>query len=231
MPTALAHPEHIHPSLWRAAQLARGVGRTVDTGYATLSRELPGGGWPRGALVDLLLQQLGIGELRLLAPALVSLGPRPIALLQPPQDPNIHGLSYIGLRPERLLIVRPRSTSDALWSAEQVLKAGSCAALLMWQQHARTDSLRRLHLAARSGETLLFMFRPLAAARDASPAERRLGLRPDAAGLSVEIIKRKGPSAGESLILELKTSPVLLSRHGRARRREVVVDGAEMVGA
>jgi hypothetical protein len=132
MSTALAHPEHIHPSLWLAAQLARGVGRTVDTGYPALSRELPGGGWPRGALVDLLLQQSGIGELRLLAPALASIAQRPIALLQPPQDPNAHGLSYIGLRPEKLLMIRTRNTSDALWSAEQVLKTGSCAALLMW---------------------------------------------------------------------------------------------------
>jgi protein ImuA len=112
-----------------------------------------------------------------------------------------------------------------------VLKTGSCAALLMWQQHARAESLRRLHLAAKSGETLLFMFRPLASALDASPAELRLGLRPDAAGLTVEIIKRKGPSAADKLILELKTSPVLLSRLGRSRRREVVVDGAEIVEA
>ncbi|MGF6766266.1 hypothetical protein P3T24_006612 [Paraburkholderia sp. GAS33] len=163
------------------ARGARGVGRTVDTGYPALSRELPGGGWPRGALVELLLQQAGIGELRLLAPALASIALRPIALLQPPQDPNAHGLSYIGLRPERLLMIRTRNTADALWSAEQVLKTGSCAALLMWQQHVRPESLRRLHLAAKSGETLLFMFRPLASALDASPAELRLGLRPDAA--------------------------------------------------
>jgi protein ImuA len=231
VPTALAHPEHIHPSLWRAAQLARGEGRTVDTGYPPLSRELPGGGWPRGALVELLLQQSGIGELRLLAPALASLGQRPVALLQPPQEPSMHGLSYIGLRPETLLMIRARNTSDTLWSAEQVLKTGSCDALLIWQQHVRADSLRRLHLAARSGETLLFMFRPLASALDASPAELRLGLRPDPAGISVEIIKRKGPSAAERLIFELKTSPVLLSRHGRSRRPEVVASGAEMVEA
>jgi hypothetical protein len=53
----------------------------------------------------------------------------------------------------------------------------------MWQQHVRLDSARRLHLAARSSETLLFMFRPLAASRDSSPAELRLTLRPAVTGI------------------------------------------------
>src|ERR1700751_1297436 len=70
MSALIACPEDIHPSLWRASQLAHGRGRVVDTGYPALSRELPGGGWPLAALVDLLVQQPGIGELRLLRPAL-----------------------------------------------------------------------------------------------------------------------------------------------------------------
>ncbi len=72
--------EEIHPSIWRASQFARSRGRTIDTGYASLSAELPGGGWPVGALVELLLQRSGIGEFRLLQLALASLGKRPIAL-------------------------------------------------------------------------------------------------------------------------------------------------------
>jgi hypothetical protein len=44
--------------------------------------------------------------------------------------------------------------------------------------HARGESLRRLHLAAQCGETLFFMMRPLASAQDASPAPLRLSLRP-----------------------------------------------------
>ena len=63
------HAEAIHPSLWRASQLARARGRTVDTGYPVLSAELPGSGWPVGALIDLLVQQAGVGEMRLLRPA------------------------------------------------------------------------------------------------------------------------------------------------------------------
>ena len=64
--------EDIHPALWRGSQLARGAQRVVPTGHDRLSRELPGGGWPRGALIELLTRQSGVGELRLLAPALAS---------------------------------------------------------------------------------------------------------------------------------------------------------------
>jgi len=50
-----AAPEALHPSLWRASQLAHADTRCIDTGHATLSGQLPGGGWPGGTLVDLLL--------------------------------------------------------------------------------------------------------------------------------------------------------------------------------
>jgi len=61
MSTPLKNVEDIHPALWRGSQLARSQGQTVDTGYAVLSAELPGGGWPLGTLIELLVQQPGYG--------------------------------------------------------------------------------------------------------------------------------------------------------------------------
>ncbi len=81
------HIEDIHPSLWRASQLARQHGKVIATGYATLDAELPGQGWPVGGLIELLCQQAGIGELRLLAPALQAVSKRSIALINPTQVP------------------------------------------------------------------------------------------------------------------------------------------------
>jgi protein ImuA len=230
MTPVLASPEKIHPSLWRGTQLARGIGRTVDTGYPLLSVELPGGGWPCGALVELLIQQAGIGELRLLAPALAATG-RPVTLLQPPLDPNVQGLAHAGVPTKRLLQLRPKVTADALWAAEQVLKTGSCGALIFWQHSIRVDSLRRLHLAAKANDTLFFLIRPLSAAQDASPAELRLAVRPAAEGVSVDIIKRKGPSAADRLLLELRSSPVLLDPRGKSSRRASIVERIESIEA
>ncbi len=46
---------------------------TVPTGFANLDAELPGGGWPSGALTEILGSCEGIGELGLLLPALARL--------------------------------------------------------------------------------------------------------------------------------------------------------------
>ena len=67
-------PVRLHPSLWRASQIGGGQRRTTPSGHAALDAELPGGGWPHGELTELLLPQPGIGELRLLAPALAMVG-------------------------------------------------------------------------------------------------------------------------------------------------------------
>src|SRR6201996_1813621 len=113
------HIESIHPSLWRGSELARAYGKTIDTGYAALSAELPGGGWPVGALVELLVQQPGIGEMRLLKPALVTVSKRPVALLQAPHVPNSRAFSYLGLPLDKLMMLRAPKTADALWCSER----------------------------------------------------------------------------------------------------------------
>ncbi|SDG04845.1 MULTISPECIES: translesion DNA synthesis-associated protein ImuA [unclassified Duganella] len=208
----MTHPETLHPSLWRADQLAQSATRCMDTGFAALSAQLPGGGWPLGTLIDLLVQQHGIGELRLLQPTLAALGKRPIVLLQPPHVPQALALAALGLEPSQLLWVRSGAkASDALWAAEQILRSGCCGALLFWQKQARGETLRRLHLAAQSGETLFCMLRPLSAAQDASPAPLRLSLKPAAGGMDIGFVKRRGPQRDVPLFLPL--TPALLQRH------------------
>ena len=122
MSALLKNVEDIHPALWRGSQLARSQGQTVDTGYAVLSAELPGGGWPLGTLIELLVQQPGVGEVRLLRPALAAVSRRPIAFVQPPHNPNSLAFAYLGVPLDKLLQVRASKLADALWSAEQILK-------------------------------------------------------------------------------------------------------------
>jgi protein ImuA len=207
MPTpAVPPPEHIHPALWRGTQLAQAARATVPTGHPVLTKELPGGGWPPGALNELLLPRPGIGEMRLLQPALATLDKQgSIVLVQPPCVPHIAAWSSWGLDPARLLWVNPARPADALWAAEQVLKNGGCAALLCWLPEARPESLRRLHLAAQAGATLFFCLRPARTAGQASPAPLRLALAPSDGGVVVDILKRRGPVCGHSLYIALET--------------------------
>lgn len=219
--TSAPAPETLHPSLWRASQLARADVRCVDTGHVALSGQLPGGGWPVGTLIDLLVQQPGIGEIRLLGPALASVAKRSIVMVEPPQAPQAIALASLGLAPSQLIWIRSPRSADALWSVEQVLKSGACGAVLFWQPHIRAESLRRLHLAAQHGETLFFMFRPLSAAQDTSPAPLRLSLRPAQGGIEIGFVKRRGPQRDEPLFLPMSiptvkpsipTPPVLVPR-------------------
>jgi protein ImuA len=204
MVTTAAQLEALHPALWRASQLGRSHTRCIDTGHPTLSNLLSGGGWPTGALIDLLVQQPGIGEIRLLAPALKVVSRRKVALLQPPHPPQVLAFAAMGVPPATMLWLRADRTADALWTAEQVLRSGSCGALLFWQSQVRSESLRRLHLAAQAGETLFFIMRPIAAAQDPSPAPLRLGMRPKPSGLEIEFVKRQGPQRDEPLFLPMQ---------------------------
>lgn len=221
--TSAAELEALHPSIWRASQLARSRTSCVDTGHVALSNQLPGGGWPVGTLVDLLVQQPGIGEMRLIAPALQKVSKRKIVLLQPPHTPQALSLAALGIPPESVLWLRSERTADALWAAEQVLRSGSVGALLFWpgqtsnnsarQQPVRAESLRRLHLAAQQGETLFFNFRPLAAEQDASPAPLRLSVRPAPGGINIGFVKRQGPQRDEPLFLPMSVTTMITPPH------------------
>lgn len=196
-------------ALWRANQTAVYRTAALPSGFAELDKALPQGGWPAAAMIELLVQQAGIGEMRLLRPVLQAIGKkRRIALVQPPHLPQIAAWSEWGLPPEHLLWIKAGSTADALWSAEQVLRNGSCGAMLFWQTQARAESLRRLHLAAQDTDMLFWMVRPLAAAQDASPSPLRLGLRPAQHGIAIDFIKRRGAMRDSRLYLPLRDKPV-----------------------
>jgi protein ImuA len=217
---AIALPEAIHADIWRGNQLARARSRVVGCGDENLARELPGGGWPRGALTDLLVQQTGCGELRLLRPALEQLVSKPVVMLQPPHNLQPTAFAWWGLDAAKLMTVKAPRTADALWAAEQILRAGTTGAVFFWQNHVRPESLRRLHLAAQASESLFFMIRPLATTRDASPAPLRLAIRPAKGGVDLQFLKRRGPAHDEPLFVALTPSPILnVKRNATVDRR------------
>jgi protein ImuA len=204
----------------RASQLARSSARGVETGHAELTAELPDGGWPAGCLIALLTPQPGIGELRLLVPVLTRLAGRPIILVQPPHPLQPLALAYWGADPAGFVTLRAPRTADVLWAAEQALRAGTCAAVLLWQSAVRADALRRLNLAAQSSSALFFLFRPTAAARDASPAPLRLlALTPKRDGVDITFVKRRGPQRDAPLFVPSPPSPILLIRNASLDRR------------
>jgi hypothetical protein len=183
--------------VWRGSTLVQSVLQAVPTGFAMLDHELPGGGWPGGALAEILYAHEGIGELQLVLPALAALsaaGHR-IAWIAPPHLPYAPALAAAGLNPSSLTVVHVPSRLDALWAVEQSLRAGTCKAVLVWLRGARYADLRRLALAAASNQGIGIVFRPAEESAQPSPACLRLALAADAGRVSARILKRRGAPA------------------------------------
>lgn len=194
-----------HPGLWRGDRPEIPAQPGVATGHAALDALLPGGGWPRGALVELMLEEEGIGELSLLLPALAALTreERWIALIAPPHIPYAPALAAAGLDLSRLLVVRSSNTEDSLWAMEEALRSGACAAVLAWPAAISEGAQRRLQLAAEQGNCTAIWFILARQAASASFATLRLRLSPTPAGLEVRFVKRRGGGAVAPLILNL----------------------------
>lgn len=188
--------------LWRASDGPQQSQATLATGFPELDAVLAGGGWPADGLTEILHEHAGMGELRLLMPALSRLSQeqdRWIAWIAPPRLPCAAALALYGVATERVLVVHARNHQDQLWATEQALKSGTCSAVLSWPNlhHLKHADLRRLQLAAREGESWGVLFRASeASARQPSPAELRLLLQTgpdtDLATLQVQLLKRRG---------------------------------------
>jgi hypothetical protein len=87
---------------------------------------------------------------------------------------------------------------------EQALRSGSCHAAAAWLTKPRYAELQRLAVAAEAGRAVAFLFRPLAAARESSPACLRLALEPAGRELIVRIVKRRGAPLATPLRLPLE---------------------------
>ena len=190
--------------IWQADRLARSDRQGWSTGFPVLDAELPGGGWPRDAIIELISEQPGIGELQLIMPMLRLAPPaRWVAWVAPPFMPYAPALAAGGLDLAGLLLIRPHDHAQSIWATRQALASGACHAVALWSGRIDTAALRRLQLTAEASATPLFLYRPGSAARSPSPAVLRLQLlaRPD--GLGVVILKRKGPITHKQLRLAL----------------------------
>jgi hypothetical protein len=189
----------------RGGEFARVASASVSTGFPQLDAELPGGGWPTGSLAELLPSHEGIGELRILGPALAALartGKR-LAWIAPPYLPYAPALAAAGIDLAQILIVRTRTARDALWAAEQALHSAAFGAVLIWPTEAKYVALRRLQLAAERSQAMTMLFRSPDVASESSPAVLRLALHTAAGGLAVRILKRRGAVCEQPVIVNL----------------------------
>src|SRR3984957_6899553 len=205
--------------VWRLKDASAAPTRPVwSTGCSSLDARLPGGGWPTASLIEVLLDDIGLGEVQLFLPALVECqrrvgegggGGAPwLVWIAPPHEPYAPALAQQEIELERFLVVQPASATEALWAAEQALASGVCAAVFLWLKGTDDRWLRRLKLAAEEGGALGVLFRPERHRFESSPAVLRLLLSQGEREPHLSLLKVQGGRPGP---IEPEPSPLDLS--------------------
>jgi cell division inhibitor SulA/protein ImuA len=193
--------------VWKLKDASAAPARPVwSTGCSALDARLPGGGWPTASLIEVLLDDTGLGEVQLFLPALVQCQRKMgedgsddapwLVWIAPPHEPYAPALAQQGIELGRLLVVRPASAVEALWAAEQALGSGVCAAVLLWLKGTDDRWLRRLKLAAEAGGALGVLFRPERHRFESSPASLRLLMTRGEHEARLDLLKVQGGRPG-----------------------------------
>ena len=226
-------PDHLQ--VWRAGELGGANLPAVNTGYTALDHVLPGGGWPQGALTEVLQPQAGLHEWGLVLPALAAaLAASPLQITVLVNTPFLPFGPALGARQftmQRLLCVNnvQGDAPSLLWATREALQCADVCAVLAWLPDARSAHLRRLQIAAHAHNKLLFVFRPLRAQHESSPAPLRLllkGALNDAGNLLVDVFKRRGPPLAAPVLLDTRPArlaALLAASRERRRRRDEAV--------
>jgi protein ImuA len=225
--------------VWRAGELGGASLQTVATGYASLDHALPGHGWPQGAMTEVLQPQAGLHEWGLVAPALAAVQGafsdvkgRMLVLVGPPHLPFGPALGAQQLDLPRMLCARGAAGNapSLLWATREALQCADVAGVMAWLPDARSAHLRRLQIAAHAHNKLLFVFRPLRAQQESSPAPLRLlleGAVHEDGNLLVHVLKRRGPPLAAPILLDTRParlSALLAASRERVRRQREDLD-------
>ncbi|KFZ27774.1 hypothetical protein IDAT_12815 [Pseudidiomarina atlantica] len=189
----MAHPlqELVHKGwLWQGRTAAEQIApeQLQDSGWPELNRRL-GGGWLRGALHELQVQQSFQGELALVLPVLRA-QTQPCLWINPPAQPYWPGLAYQQLKCPPIWL-HEQDTKQALWAFEQALQSRALGAVVAWFDDLDSHAVRRLQQTAAQHEQLAFVLTPWQATTEARAYVNRLQLHWQQQ-LQVRVIKRRG---------------------------------------
>lgn len=205
----------------------------ISTGCEALDDCLPNSGYLPGSVIEYLRASPACGASYLAFAAAASAMQKTAGFLvivdhrhciYPP------ALTAHGIDLAKVVLVRPDTAADALWSVDQALRTPAVAAVVAEMERVDDRAARRLQLAAENGDGLALLLRSAAARHHPSWAEvqwlvqaakssdpvrpllaQRLGSFADSAastrmssrGLHVQLIRNRGGRAGTIQHLEI----------------------------
>jgi hypothetical protein len=201
-------------SRWEARRPLRDTS-SISSGCAALDALLPWGGLPRGALIECLERDEGVGGAGILALILArqaALEGGVIVILDrqcwfyPP------AAALLGIDLEAVLVIRTPRARDQLWALDQCLRCPAVAAVWAPLEHLDPRDFRRLQLAAESGGGLGLLVRCSATRKQPSWSDLQLLIQPRACGaedvrggrrLRVELTRCRQARSGGTIDLEI----------------------------
>jgi len=183
---------------------------SICTGYKSINKQLHGNGWPIRSTVEFGINQTGIGELRLLLPALKKLQSsrqnKEIILISPPHIPFAPALKEHGIDLTSITIVNAPDLKQRLWANEQSLMADCCAAVISWYGDKKINhhELRRLQIATEESSTWNVLFRHNRCLEEPSSSGLRIHLNSTSySKLQLDIIKQPNGWGGQRCIVSM----------------------------
>ncbi len=200
-------PRHSVPTpIGLSTGVATGLSMGMSTGFAELDQAL--GGWAQAALTEIISEQLGAAEWRLLLPALAGLsqGKRWLAWVAPSQKPHAQFYEQAGVDLSHVLLVEPAvgrapTLEEQLKTTEQVLSGGNCAAVITWfDAELSQHQMRRLQVAAQQGGSwgiIIHAETPKSESEDGSVdaiwcSAQRVKMLANDSGVTIQVLKRYG---------------------------------------
>jgi hypothetical protein len=202
--------------------MERGEGWTregiISSGCPEFDAALPDGGYRPGTIVEWLEATPGSGGFYLAMSAarhamgetryLVVVDPR--ARFYPP------AAQAMGIPLERLVVLRPRSESDGMWSIDQALRCPAIGSVVAHLDHLSDLQARRFQLAAEQGQGLGCWLRPRQVQRLPSWSEIQWLVQPVAGALpshrgrcvrrlGLQSLRMRGATVGQRWNLEIDT--------------------------
>jgi len=195
-----------NPLLWQGASRFEPHDESISSGFEELDAVLPDGGWPTGTVIEIMVDNWGIGELQLWLSLMARFSQQDkwLTMIAPPYVPYAPALINAGIQLDRLLIIDAMvNAQDIWWSADKILRAQASAMVLVWLPKPDPRGIRRLQLAASAGNSLGVFFHRQPCT--GSPAPLRLQLRACEQGLDIDIIKARGSWQRHTVTLNIQT--------------------------
>ncbi len=182
-----------HLNVAEQSPLARQTA-VIPTGIPALDELLPGGGWPRKGLVEIMVPDDHADAIALLLPTLaqVSRQGRWLAMVAPPYLPRTRVFTHAGVQAAQLLQVNPHPGRSGLWTVESMLRSGRCDIIMAWPGCDTELMDKRLQKAATIGRSLAVLFRVEGRDRSTSHADIRLKLAVNETGRVVYLVNSRG---------------------------------------